>query len=69
MPALPNNQEREAQRVSTLLTMFQEDGATAAGEAPPVDHIAALKNSNNPDDMKDVLGAFRVPEGPPERLL
>ena len=56
----------EAPRYRAQRQMTIEDGATAEGEQPPVDHLKALNAAGGVDQIEQIRAAHAEGRGPPE---
>jgi len=56
----------EAQKAKVHRRMKIEDGATPAGDDPPVDYLRALEAAGQPEQVEEVRAAHAEGRGPPE---
>lgn len=54
------------ERFASLMRMIEENGATAAGEAPPAEHAAALRDTTTLGEADEIANAHAEGRGPPE---
>lgn len=63
---MTTREQLTAERLDALLTMIENDGVTPPGEAPPAEHIRAIRGAGRRGEPDEVARAHRNGNGPPD---